>query len=176
MIDAVNRIGHSQAPYACATVGFVQVSPNSRNTIPGRVFFTVDFRHPEDAVLSAMDQELREACAAAAAPIGLEVEIKEFWYFPPTPFDPDLVTAVRSAAEAQGYPHQDIISGAGHDAVYMAHITPTAMIFVPCVGGISHNEIEDAKPEDLVAGCNVLMNAVLDAAELLGPGDDDREL
>jgi beta-ureidopropionase / N-carbamoyl-L-amino-acid hydrolase len=176
MIDAVNRIGHSQAPYACATVGFVQVSPNSRNTIPGRVFFTVDFRHPEDAVLSAMDQELREACAAAAAPIGLEVEIKEFWYFPPTPFDPDLVTAVRNAAEAQGYPHQDIISGAGHDAVYMAHVTPTAMIFVPCVGGISHNEIEDAKPEDLVAGCNVLLNAVLDAAELLGPGDDDREL
>src|SRR6202049_4505385 len=91
MIDAVNRIGHGHAPYACATVGFVQVSPNSRNTIPGRVFFTVDFRHPEDAVLSAMDRELRQACETAAGAIGLEVEVKEFWYFAPTPFDRDLV-------------------------------------------------------------------------------------
>jgi N-carbamoyl-L-amino-acid hydrolase len=176
MIDAVNRIGHAHAPHACATVGFVQVSPNSRNTIPGRVFFTVDFRHPEDAVLSAMDHELRQACAAAAAPIGLEVELKEFWYFPPTLFNPGLVSSVRNAAEAQGYAHQDIISGAGHDAVYMARVAPTAMVFVPCIGGISHNEIEDAKPEDLTAGCNVLLNVMLDAAEPPGPGDDHREL
>jgi N-carbamoyl-L-amino-acid hydrolase len=172
MIDAVNRIGHAHAPNACATVGFVQVSPNSRNTIPGRVFFTVDFRHPEDAVLSAMDRELRQACDAAAGAIGLETEVKEFWYFPPTPFDRDLVAAVRRAAEAQGYPHQDIISGAGHDAVYLARVTPAAMIFVPCVGGISHNEIEDAKPEDLTAGCNVLLNAVLDRAAASSTGED----
>ncbi len=169
MIDAVNRIGHAHAPYACATVGFVQVSPNSRNTIPGRVFFTVDFRHPEDAVLTAMDRELRAACAEAAATQRLEVEVKEFWYFPPTPFDPALVGAVREAAAAQGYPHQDIVSGAGHDAVYMARVAPTAMIFVPCVGGISHNEIEDAKPDDLTAGCNVLLNAVLHVAEASQP-------
>ncbi len=88
MIDAVNRIGHAHAPYACATVGFVQVSPNSRNTIPGHVFFTVDFRHPDDAVLSAMDRALRDACAAAAASQSLEAAVEEFWYFPPTPFDP----------------------------------------------------------------------------------------
>jgi N-carbamoyl-L-amino-acid hydrolase len=169
MIDAVNHIGHAHAPYACATVGFVQVSPNSRNTIPGRVFFTVDFRHPEDAVLSTMDDELRQACQAAAASGGLELEVKEFWYFPPTPFHPDLVVAIRDAAEAQRYQHQDIISGAGHDAVYMARVAPTAMIFVPCVGGISHNEIEDAKPEDLTAGCNVLLNAVLDRANTSPP-------
>jgi N-carbamoyl-L-amino-acid hydrolase len=165
MIEAVNRIGHAHAPDACATVGFVQVSPNSRNTIPGRVFFTVDFRHPEDAVLTAMDKELRQACAAAAAAGGLEVEVKEFWHFPPTPFAPALVASVREAAEALGYPHQDIISGAGHDAVYLARIAPAAMIFVPCVGGISHNEIEDAKPDDLAAGCNVLLNAVLETAD-----------
>ncbi|MBV9017805.1 MAG: hydantoinase/carbamoylase family amidase, partial [Alphaproteobacteria bacterium] len=165
MIDAVNNIGHAHAPYACATVGFVEVSPNSRNTIPGRVFLTVDFRHPEDAVLTAMDRELRAACAAAAATQHLDTEVKEFWYFPPTPFDPRLVAKVREAAAAQGYPHQDIISGAGHDAVYMARVAPTAMIFVPCVGGISHNEIEDAKPEDLTSGGNVLLNAVLDAAD-----------
>src|SRR5437588_5086193 len=116
MIDAVNRLGHAHAPYACATVGFVQVSPNSRNTIPGRVFFTVDFRHPEDAVLSAMDGELRQACESAAATQKLEVEVKEFWYFPPTPFEPQLVGKVREAAAEQGLPHQTIISGAGHDA------------------------------------------------------------
>jgi N-carbamoyl-L-amino-acid hydrolase len=165
MIDAVNNIGHAHAPYACATVGFVQVGPNSRNTIPGRVFFTVDFRHPDDAVLTAMDRELREACVKAAASQMLEAEVKEFWYFPPTPFDPTLVAAVRDAATTQNYQHQDIISGAGHDAVYMARVAPTAMIFVPCVGGISHNEIEDAKPDDLTAGCNVLLNALLETAD-----------
>ncbi|MFI4947405.1 MAG: Zn-dependent hydrolase [Alphaproteobacteria bacterium] len=168
MIDAVNRIGHAHAPYACATVGFVQVSPNSRNTIPGRVFFTVDFRHPQDDVLSAMDRELRAACTAAAVTQSLEVAVEEFWYFPPTPFDQGLVGRVREAATAQGYPHQDIISGAGHDAVYMARVAPSAMIFVPCVGGISHNEIEAALPEDLTAGCNVLLNAVLESADGAG--------
>ncbi len=165
MIDTVNRIGHAHAPYACATVGFVQVSPNSRNTIPGCVFFTVDFRHPDDAVLTRMDRDLREGCAAAAATQKLEVAVEEFWYFPPTPFDPQLVDRVREAAAVQGYAHQDIISGAGHDAVYLARVAPSAMIFVPCVGGISHNEIEDAKPEDLAAGCNVLLNALLETAD-----------
>src|SRR4029077_2858688 len=115
--------------------------------------------------------ELRAACTAAAATQTLEVEVAEFWHFPPTPFDPGLVGHVRSAAEAQGYKHQDIISGAGHDAVYMARVAPAAMLFVPCVGGISHNEIEDAKPDDLTAGCNVLLNAVLESADASGrPG------
>jgi beta-ureidopropionase / N-carbamoyl-L-amino-acid hydrolase len=165
MIDAVNRIGHAHAPLACATVGFVQVSPNSRNTIPGRVFFTVDFRHPEDPVLSAMDRELRDACADVASAARVEARIAEFWYFPPTPFDGALIGAVRDAARAQGCTHQDIVSGAGHDAVYMARVAPTAMVFVPCAGGISHNEIEDASPDDLAAGCSVLMNALLETAD-----------
>jgi N-carbamoyl-L-amino-acid hydrolase len=162
---------HGQPDWTCARTLCLRhsrvcaVSPNSRNTIPGRVFFTVDFRHPEDAVLTQMDHDLRQACEETASAIGLEVEVKEFWYFPPTPFHPDLVAAVREAAAAQGYPHQDIVSGAGHDAVYMARVAPSAMVFVPCVGGISHNEIEDAKPDDLTAGCNVLLNAVLDRAD-----------
>jgi N-carbamoyl-L-amino-acid hydrolase len=163
MIEAVNRIGLAHE-LACATVGFVQVAPNSRNTIPGRVFFTVDFRHPEDATLTAMDLELRAACSAAAAAGELTVAVKEFWYFPPTPFAPALVEAVRGGAARLGLPHRDIISGAGHDAVYMARVAPTAMIFVPCEGGISHNEIENAKPADLEAGCNVLLHAILAAA------------
>jgi N-carbamoyl-L-amino-acid hydrolase len=161
MVDAVNRIGLKHQPNACATVGYMQVSPNSRNTIPGKVFFTVDFRHPVDATLSAMDSELKAACREIADAIGLEVEVKDFWYFPPTPFDPKLVADVRSGAERFGYAHRDIISGAGHDAVYMAKVSPTAMIFVPCEDGISHNEIENAKAEDLAAGCNVLLHAIL---------------
>jgi beta-ureidopropionase / N-carbamoyl-L-amino-acid hydrolase len=164
MIDAVNRIGHAHPPYACATVGFIQSSPNSRNTIPGRVFFTVDFRHPDDAILTEMDRELREACRDAARSAQVEVEVKEFWYFAPTEFDKECVAAVKRAAEAQGFPAMDIISGAGHDAVYMARVAPTAMVFVPCADGISHNEIEDAKPEDLTMGCTVLLNAMIERA------------
>src|SRR5580700_6970884 len=110
MIDAVNRIGHDNAPYACATVGFAQVFPNSRNTIPGKVFFTVDCRHPEDATLTAMDVALRADCARIADASGLEAEVKEFWYFPPTPFDPACIAAVRGAVERAGYSHMDIIS------------------------------------------------------------------
>lgn len=161
MIDLVNRIGRERPPYACATVGFIQSKPNSRNTIPGEVFFTVDFRHPEDAVLTEMDAALRTGCAAIAADSGLALAIKEFWYFPPTPFEKRLVDAVRDGAARHGYSHRDIVSGAGHDAVYMAKVAPTAMIFVPCVGGISHNEIEDAKPGDIEAGANVLLHAIL---------------
>jgi N-carbamoyl-L-amino-acid hydrolase len=161
MVDTVNRIGLKHQPNACATVGHMQVSPNSRNTIPGKVFFTVDFRHPVDETLSAMDRELKAACREIAAAIGLEVGITDFWYFPPTPFDPKLVSEVRAGAERFGYAHRDIVSGAGHDAVYMAKVAPTAMIFVPCEDGISHNEIENAKPDDLAAGCNVLLHAIL---------------
>ena len=87
-----------------------------------------------------------------------------FWYFPPSPFARELVGAVRRAAEQAGYPHMDIVSGAGHDAIYMARIAPTSMIFVPCEGGISHNEIENAKPEHLAAGCNVLLEVILERA------------
>jgi N-carbamoyl-L-amino-acid hydrolase len=168
MIDAVNRIGHAHSPYACATVGFVQVFPNSRNTIPGRVFFTIDFRHPKDETLTTMDHELRQECRAIAARAGCEVEVKEFWYFPPTPFDPACVEAVRAAAQGLGHPNMDIISGAGHDAVYMARVAPTGMIFVPCKGGISHNEIEDADPKDLEKGCAVLLQAILERANQRG--------
>ncbi len=165
MIETVNAIGLEFQPYACATVGFIQSSPNSRNTIPGRVFFTIDFRHPDDARLSGMDAALKERCATIAASAGLALEIKDFWYFPPTPFAPTLVDAVRSGAAMFDYPAMEIVSGAGHDAVYMARVAPTAMIFVPCVDGISHNEVEDAKPDDLAAGCNVLLHAILDAAK-----------
>jgi len=164
MIDAVNRIGWENQPNACATVGSLKVSPNSRNTIPGKVFFTVDFRHPVDAVLTRMDTALRAACAEIDRAAGTATRVDEFWYFAPTPFAEPCVRAVREAAIQLGQPHMDIVSGAGHDAVYMAKVAPTGMIFVPCADGISHNEIEDAKPGDLAAGCDVLLKAILGTA------------
>jgi len=103
-------------------------------------------------------------CADQAEETGVDIAVKDFWHFPSTPFDADCVEAVRAAAEAQGFAHRDIVSGAGHDAVYMARIAPTGMIFVPCEGGISHNEEENATPEDCAAGCDVLLAAVLEKA------------
>ena len=132
MIDAINRLGHAFPPYACATVGFVDASPNSRNTIPGRVFFTVDLRHPDDATLAAMNDRLRAEFAEIAEAAGCTVDIVDFWQFPAQPFDEDCVSAVRSAAEQGGHAWRDIVSGAGHDAVYIARIAPTGMIFIPC--------------------------------------------
>src|SRR4029078_12240914 len=111
-----------------------------------------------------MDHELRRECREIAARAGCEVEVKEFWYFPPTPFDAAFVGAVRDAAARLGFPHMDIISGAGHDAVYMARVAPTGMIFVPCKGAISHNEIEAAHPAALEKGCAVLLQTVLEQA------------
>lgn len=161
MVDTVNRIGLGHPPHACATVGMLQVTPNSRNTIPGTVFFTVDFRHPAEDTLARMDAELRAACESIAEEIGLALDLQQIWHFPATPFDPRCVDAVREAAAAGGFPHMDVVSGAGHDACYVARVAPTGMVFVPCEDGISHNEIENATPEDLAAGCQTLLDAMV---------------
>lgn len=161
MIDAVNRVGHDHLPNACATCGFVEVKPNSRNTIPGEVFFTVDLRHPSDDVLAEMDAAFRERCKAIVEETGVDLRIEDFWHFPATPFDPACVEAVRAGAERGGYAHMDIISGAGHDAVYMARVAPAGMIFIPCEDGISHNEVENATREDCAAGAQVLLGAIV---------------
>jgi len=165
-IQLVNRIGLAHAPYACATVGMLQVHPNSRNVIPGQVFFTVDIRHPEDVVLAKMDAELRAGLATIAAEQKLVVsKLEQIFYYAPVPFDADCVASVRAAAQRFGYSHRDIVSGAGHDACYLAKVAPTSMVFVPCVDGISHNEVEDATPEWIEAGGNVLLHAMLERAQ-----------
>jgi beta-ureidopropionase / N-carbamoyl-L-amino-acid hydrolase len=164
VVDLVNRIGLDHAPLACATVGMLQVHPNSRNVIPGRVFFTVDFRHPDDAVLARMDAALREGVARIAGEIGLETELEQIFYYEPVKFDAACVASVRAAAQRFGYSHRDMVSGAGHDACYLARVAPTSMVFVPCVDGISHNEIEDATQEWIEAGANVLLHAMLERA------------
>ena len=166
MITAINRIGLAFPPNGVATVGQIEVSPNSRNTIPGEAHFTVDMRHPDAAELSRMNERLHTEIGDIGRDAGLVVGVEEIWYGPPVEFDDECVRAVREAAESLGYAHRDIVSGAGHDACYISRIAPTAMIFIPCRGGISHNEEESAEPDDLAAGCNVLLRAILARAEL----------
>jgi beta-ureidopropionase / N-carbamoyl-L-amino-acid hydrolase len=167
VIQLVNEIGLAHAPLAVSTVGMISSYPNSRNVIPGKVFLTVDFRCPDNAELAKMDAELKAGVAKIAAAGRLEHECKQIFQYDCVHFDESCVHMVRSGAEALGYSTRDIVSGAGHDACYMSTVTPTAMIFVPCIGGISHNEIEDAKPEWIEAGANVLFQAMLAKANEL---------
>lgn len=164
LVAEVNRIALDRLPHARGTVGSLEVHPNSRNVIPGRVKLSVDLRAPDDAQLLDMDAALRAACARIAAERGLAIDVEQVVYFPPQPFTPHLVEAVRANAADLGYSCMDVVSGAGHDAVYVARVAPAAMVFVPCADGISHNEIEDADPAHLEAGCNVLLRAMLASA------------
>lgn len=164
MAVAVRDIARKYAPNAVGTVGSVDVSPNSRNTIPGEVFFSVDIRQPDYTQLRKMDAEMRTVFDQICREEGTTLDIDEIWDNPPAVFDPRCISAVRDAAENLGYAHQDIVSGAGHDACQVSRVVPVGMIFVPCAGGISHNEEESAEPDDLEAGCNVLLHAALSLA------------
>jgi N-carbamoyl-L-amino-acid hydrolase len=163
LLPEIYRIAHDQAPNGRATIGEFRAWPGSRNTVPGRVDFTVDLRHPDGGVMDAMDHALQEAFEGARGRAGdrLEFHLHEIWYAPPVAFDPACVEAVRQAAVGLGLSSREIVSGAGHDAVYMARVVPTAMIFVPCKDGISHNEAEYASPEACADGANVLLHATL---------------
>lgn len=162
VVEAVNAIALAEAPHGRGTVGHMRVLPNSRNTIPGEVHFTVDFRHPNNEGLMRMDAALKAACERIAAAARTTLDVTLATQFAPCAFEAS--GSVRQAAQALGLPHMEVVSGAGHDAVYLARTCPTAMIFVPCKDGISHNEIEDAKPEHIEAGANVLLHAMLNAA------------
>ncbi len=164
LVAEVNAIALERAPHARATVGSLEVFPNSRNVIPGRVRMSVDLRAADDATLLGMDAALRSACERVSLARGLTIGVQQVVCFSPQPFAPKLVDGIRSTAAELGYSAMDLISGAGHDAVYLARLAPTAMVFVPCADGISHNEIEDARPEHLEAGCNVLLLAMLRSA------------
>lgn len=164
MVQAIHDIGMTTPGDACTTVGILDVRPHSRNVIPGEVFFTVDLRHPDNGTLTAMEAAFRQQIGDLAAAAGATVSISEFWNFPTTPFDPVLVGRVRDSATRRGYSHRDIVSGAGHDAVYIARKVPTAMVFIPCEGGISHNEIENISPDQAARGASVLFDVLLATA------------
>ncbi|WP_248920541.1 Zn-dependent hydrolase [Pseudomonas entomophila] len=170
VVEAVNRAALAHQPHACGTVGCLQAYPGSRNVIPGEVRMTLDFRHLEGEQLHAMIQEVRAVIDATCAKHGLSFELTPTADFPALYFDRGCVDAVRDSARTLGLPHMDIVSGAGHDAIFLAELGPAGMIFVPCEGGISHNEIENATPQDLAAGCAVLLRAMLAASEAIASG------
>jgi beta-ureidopropionase / N-carbamoyl-L-amino-acid hydrolase len=156
----IERVMARYAPLGLVTIGQLQIANSSRNTIAANVTFTVDLRHPDDAQLDAMERDLRAVCVAVGGTRGLGVGVAQCWTNPATPFDAGCVALVAEAVERLGYSNERIVSGAGHDAIHLARYCPTAMIFIPCVDGLSHNEAENALPEDVTAGTNVLLNVV----------------
>ncbi|MEQ8507152.1 MAG: Zn-dependent hydrolase [Rhodospirillales bacterium] len=166
MIDALNRLAFDFDPMPVITTGYLQVRPNSRNTIPGQVTFSIDIRHPDNATLADVCARGMTICRDLADKDGLEVGVAEASSRDSISFHPECVDAVRSAAETLGLPWRDIHSGAGHDACNLVRLAPTGMIFVPCRDGISHNEKESATPSDLAAGCQVLLEAMVSRAGL----------
>lgn len=162
--ELVHTIAMAHQPSAVGAIGHCDVYPNSRNVIPGKVVFTVDFRSPDLATLNAMKAELEEKAPKIAKELGLEIKIEEAGHFDPVTFDQGCVTAVRNAAERLGYSHRNIISGAGHDACWVNRVAPTAMVMCPCVDGLSHNEDEEICKEWAAAGADVLLHAVLETA------------
>lgn len=165
VVSAVNRIALQSQPHACGTVGCLNIHPGSRNVIPGEVKMTIDFRHLQADRLQAMVDELQQVIESTCAQHGLGYQLTPTADFPPLDFASQCVDAVRQGAAQLGLSHMDIVSGAGHDAIFIAELGPAGMIFVPCEGGISHNEIENATPDDLAAGCAVLLRAMVSAAQ-----------
>src|SRR5947209_3646225 len=161
VVLAVERIAKAHGPNAVGTVGESVIAAPSRNVIPGEVAFTADIRSPASETLDAIDKDLKAAMAEIAGRRRVEIALDAIWRKEPTVFNPKLVDAVESATKALGYSHRRITSGAGHDACNLANVVPSAMIFVPCKDGVSHNELEDATQADCTAGANTLMHTVL---------------
>ncbi|MCU0911854.1 MAG: Zn-dependent hydrolase [Rhodobacteraceae bacterium] len=165
--ELVHEIAMKHQPNAVGAIGHIDVYPNSRNIIPGRVVFTVDMRSHILPTLTAMVDELMDRAPGLCEGIGVAFEARVVGQFDPPAFDEGCVTAIRSAAERLGYSHMDIVSGAGHDACWINDVAPTAMVMCPCVGGLSHNEAEEISPEWAEKGANVLFHAVVETAEVV---------
>ncbi|HWX49708.1 MAG TPA: Zn-dependent hydrolase [Roseomonas sp.] len=161
VIERVDALMRERGEDGRGTVGFLQVAPNSRNVVPGEVRFSVEFRHPENAVIEALAASFPAEAEQLVSANGCVLELTELFQIPMQPFDPDCVRLVREGAARLGYSAREIVSGAGHDAVYVARRVPTAMIFTPCKDGLSHNEAESILPEEAAAGCQVLFEAVV---------------
>jgi N-carbamoyl-L-amino-acid hydrolase len=168
VLELVDEIAWSHKPHAVGAVGHIDVYPNSRNVIPGKAVFTIDFRSPELAIIEDMNARLRRGAQKICDEMGLEVTFEKVGGFDPVEFDAGCVSAVRNAAERLGYSHRDLISGAGHDACLINRVAPTAMVMCPCVDGLSHNEAEEISKDWAVAGTDVLLHAVLETAEIVG--------
>jgi N-carbamoyl-L-amino-acid hydrolase len=164
MVLAINRLARDQDDWARLTNGRFQVEPNSGATIPGRVVFNCDLRHPDAATLQALDDRMQQAMRGIARSHGLAVEIERVMDKPPVQFDADVIDTIRGTARRLGYSSLDMLSGAGHDAMNVARVAPTGMIFVPCKDGLSHNEAESATPSHLAAGAHTLLETLVTRA------------
>lgn len=162
LVQAVEQIAIAEG--GRGTVGRITVQPDSRNVVPSQAWFSVDFRHGDEAALARMVAALRAKAEQLGRVRKVKAEVSDFWYCPLTPFDPTLVSALEQAARTRGLNYTVMPTGIGHDAVYVARRVPTAMIFVPCEDGISHNEAENITPQWAEAGLVVLADAVLATA------------
>ena len=153
---------------ARVTVGEFRIYPGSRNTVPSRVEFSIDMRHPDLQIYDQLDNELQETVARLNKQSNLEMKIERIWRSPPIQFNSDCIDVVRRSAVNCEYDYNEMVSGAGHDSVYISKIAPTSMIFIPCDGGVSHNEHENTSPEFAEAGANVLLHSVLGRAGIAG--------
>jgi len=149
---------------AVGTVGRLETHPASINSIPGQVFFTVDTRHPNEKILEEINQDLQNLVKSVSLEEKLKYDFSNIWKTPSINFNKDCISKVRNAAESLKYSHCDIVSGAGHDACHLSHIAPTGMIFIPCEGGLSHDEAENTSPEQVSAGADVLLNTIIASA------------
>jgi N-carbamoyl-L-amino-acid hydrolase len=167
VLELVETIALSHKPHAVGAVGHIDVYPNSRNVIPGKAVFTIDFRSPDIAVIADMEKSLREGAEKICKNMGLDFHLEKVGGFDPVTFDEGCVNSVRAASERLGYSHMNLISGAGHDACWINRVAPTAMIMCPCVDGLSHNEAEKITMDWASSGANVLFHAVLETAEIV---------
>ena len=158
---AVDEIGRSEPDASLSTIGIFDAYPGSRNTVPETIRMSVDLRHPRAEGLDGLEQAFRAAVADIAARLRVEIVVQPVWSSPPVVFDPRVVGAIDAATQRLGYSRRSIVSGAGHDSVYIARVAPTGMIFTPCDDGISHNEAENMSPAQAERGANVLLQAIL---------------
>lgn len=161
-------VANEHAPDGRITFGYIDAAPGSPNTVPGRLELTMDIRHPDESEYRTMIREAHEVVRSSCEALGLPVDVGCYWEAPGVTFDRDCIAAVRGAVTSLGFSHRDIVSGAGHDACNLSAVAPTSMIFIPCEGGLSHNEAESITKAQSAAGANVLLHAILDRAEVTG--------
>jgi N-carbamoyl-L-amino-acid hydrolase len=164
ILEQIYALAEQHGPQARATIGYLDASPGVKNTVPGTLTISVDLRHPDTEILSAMDMLLKGMVAGAKGKSKVDFELREIWYSPPVAFAPRCIQAVQKALDLLDIPAMEMVSGAGHDSVYISRVAPTSMIFIPCKDGLSHNELESIAPQDAFNGANVLLHATLELA------------
>lgn len=166
VLAEVYQIGEKIGSDAKITIGSIITKPGSINTVPGQVEFTIDIRHPQEEALKEMDHQLNQIIQKNHNATKVAAELTEIWRSEPVQFHEKCIRVIRKAADKLEIPVLEMVSGAGHDSVYLSRITPTGMIFIPCRDGVSHNEFEYAKAEDIEAGVSVLYESILSLIEV----------